>query len=59
MCVCVCVRGWQKDYRQDRRNGSNIYCWFVHNSGKGFIDGRYDDYIVPQLHSFLHQRVGS
>uniref|UniRef100_A0A3Q3W9S6 VWFA domain-containing protein n=1 Tax=Mola mola TaxID=94237 RepID=A0A3Q3W9S6_MOLML len=47
------TRGWQKDYRRDRTNGSNIYCWFVHNSGKGFIDGHYTDYIVPQLNSFL------
>ncbi|XP_056878996.1 inter-alpha-trypsin inhibitor heavy chain H2 [Takifugu flavidus] len=49
------TRGWQKDYRQDKKRGSNIYCWFIHNSGKGFIDGHYTDYIVPQLHSFLHR----
>ncbi|XP_069375724.1 inter-alpha-trypsin inhibitor heavy chain H2 [Paralichthys olivaceus] len=47
------TRGWQKDYRQDKRRGSNIYCWFIHNSGKGFIDGHYTDYIVPNLDSFL------
>ncbi|KAM3587599.1 uncharacterized protein V6R79_009820 [Siganus canaliculatus] len=47
------TRGWQKDYRRDRRRGSNIYCWFIHNNGKGFIDGHYTDYIVPQLSSFL------
>ncbi|XP_053271011.1 inter-alpha-trypsin inhibitor heavy chain H2 isoform X2 [Pleuronectes platessa] len=47
------TRGWQKDYRRDKRRGSNIYCWFIHNSGKGFIDGHYTDYIVPNLHSFL------
>lgn len=46
-------RGWQKDYRRDKRRGSNVYCWFVHNSAKGFIDGHYSDYIVPQLNSFL------
>lgn len=54
MCVHV-FRGWQKDYRRDTRRGSNVYCWFVHNSGKGFIDGHYSDYIVPQLNSFLLQ----
>ncbi|XP_034529761.1 inter-alpha-trypsin inhibitor heavy chain H2 [Notolabrus celidotus] len=48
------TRGWQKDYRLDNKRGSNIYCWFVHNSGKGFIDGHYTDYIVPNLNSFLH-----
>ncbi|XP_042367093.1 inter-alpha-trypsin inhibitor heavy chain H2 [Plectropomus leopardus] len=47
------TRGWQKDYRRDKRRGSNIYCWFIHNSGKGFIDGHYSDYIVPDLNSFL------
>lgn len=49
----MCFRGWQKDYRQDIKNGTNVYCWFVHNSGKGFIDGLYSDYIVPDLNSFL------
>ncbi|XP_035003901.2 inter-alpha-trypsin inhibitor heavy chain H2 isoform X2 [Hippoglossus stenolepis] len=47
------TRGWQKDYRRDKRRGSNVYCWFIHNSGKGFIDGHYTDYIVPNLDSFL------
>lgn len=47
------TRGWQKDYRTDKKRGSNVYCWFVHNSGKGFIDGHYTDYIVPDLNSFL------
>nr|XP_046235574.1 inter-alpha-trypsin inhibitor heavy chain H2 [Scatophagus argus] len=47
------TRGWQKDYRLDKRRGSNVHCWFVHNSGKGFIDGHYTDYIVPHLNSFL------
>ncbi|KAM9328088.1 inter-alpha-trypsin inhibitor heavy chain H2 [Pholidichthys leucotaenia] len=47
------TRGWQKDYRSDKRHGSNIYCWFIHNSGKGFIDGHYTNYIVPNLNSFL------
>ncbi|KAK5849054.1 hypothetical protein PBY51_008728 [Eleginops maclovinus] len=47
------TRGWQQDYRNDTRRGSSIYCWFIHNSGKGFIDGHYTDYIVPNLNSFL------
>ncbi|CAL8318366.1 unnamed protein product [Lota lota] len=47
------TRGWQKDYRQDSKRGSDIYCWFVHNSGKGFIDHHYTSYIVPHLDSFL------
>ncbi|XP_029350706.1 inter-alpha-trypsin inhibitor heavy chain H2 isoform X1 [Echeneis naucrates] len=47
------TRGWQKDYRPDKKRGSNVYCWFVHNSGKGFIDGHYTDYIVQNLNSFL------
>ncbi|XP_038595144.1 inter-alpha-trypsin inhibitor heavy chain H2 [Micropterus salmoides] len=49
------TRGWQKDYRHDERHGSNVYCWFIHNSGKGFIDGHYTDYIVPNLTSFLYR----
>ncbi|XP_041833401.1 inter-alpha-trypsin inhibitor heavy chain H2 [Melanotaenia boesemani] len=48
------TRGWQKDYRRDKKRGTNIYCWFIHNSGKGFIDGHYTQYIVPNLNSF-HQ----
>lgn len=51
--LCFGFRGWQKDYRRDKRRGSDVYCWFVHNSGKGFIDGHYTDYIVPNLTSFL------
>ncbi|CAL9682755.1 unnamed protein product [Knipowitschia caucasica] len=47
------TRGWQKDYRTEKKRGSNIYCWFVHNSGKGFIDGHYTDYIVPDMNSSL------
>ncbi|XP_072530252.1 inter-alpha-trypsin inhibitor heavy chain H2 [Salminus brasiliensis] len=47
------TRGWQKDYRFDKKLGSDVYCWFVHNSGKGFIDGHYSSYIVPDLDSFL------
>ncbi|CAJ1054572.1 inter-alpha-trypsin inhibitor heavy chain H2 [Xyrichtys novacula] len=48
------TRGWQKDYRLDNKRGTNVYCWFIHNSGKGFIDGHYTDYIVPNLNSFLY-----
>ncbi|XP_067437287.1 inter-alpha-trypsin inhibitor heavy chain H2 [Thunnus thynnus] len=47
------TRGWQKDYRRDTKHGTNVYCWFIHNSGKGFIDGHYTDYILPDLNSFL------
>ncbi|XP_015238018.1 PREDICTED: inter-alpha-trypsin inhibitor heavy chain H2 [Cyprinodon variegatus] len=47
------TRGWQKDYRHDSKRGFNVYCWFIHNSGKGFIDGHYSDYILPGLSSFL------
>ncbi|KAJ8384552.1 hypothetical protein AAFF_G00200850 [Aldrovandia affinis] len=49
------TRGWQKDYRKDRKRGSDVFCWFIHNSGKGFIDGHYKNYIVPQLDSFYQQ----
>ncbi|KAG6929201.1 inter-alpha-trypsin inhibitor heavy chain 2, partial [Chelydra serpentina] len=45
--------GLQKDYRTDQVFGTNVHCWFVHNSGKGFIDGHYNDYLVPHLYSFL------
>ncbi|XP_067248388.1 inter-alpha-trypsin inhibitor heavy chain H2 [Chanodichthys erythropterus] len=47
------TRGWQKDYRRDKKRGSDVYCWFVHNNGKGFVDGSYTNYILPQLDSFL------
>ncbi|XP_008167801.2 inter-alpha-trypsin inhibitor heavy chain H2 [Chrysemys picta bellii] len=45
--------GLQKDYRTDQVFGTNVHCWFVHNSGKGFIDGHYKDYLVPHLYSLL------
>ncbi|XP_065275523.1 inter-alpha-trypsin inhibitor heavy chain H2 [Emys orbicularis] len=45
--------GLQKDYRTNQVFGTNVHCWFVHNSGKGFIDGHYKDYLVPHLYSFL------
>uniref|UniRef100_A0A8C7DUD1 Inter-alpha-trypsin inhibitor heavy chain 2 n=1 Tax=Naja naja TaxID=35670 RepID=A0A8C7DUD1_NAJNA len=47
------TRGLQKDYRLDRVFGTNVQCWFVHNSGKGFLDGHYRDYLVPNLYSYL------
>ncbi|XP_027694328.1 inter-alpha-trypsin inhibitor heavy chain H2 isoform X2 [Vombatus ursinus] len=47
------TRGLQKDYRTDMVLGTDVPCWFVHNSGKGFLDGHYKDYLVPQLYSFL------
>ncbi|XP_078065929.1 inter-alpha-trypsin inhibitor heavy chain H3-like isoform X2 [Mustelus asterias] len=43
------TRGWQKDYRLDPKQGANVSCWFVHNNGKGFIDGIYADYVVSSL----------
>lgn len=49
------TRGMQKDYRTDIVFGTDVPCWFVHNSGKGFIDGHYKDYLVPQLYGFLNQ----
>ncbi|KAF6371867.1 inter-alpha-trypsin inhibitor heavy chain 2 [Rhinolophus ferrumequinum] len=49
----VVTRGIQKDYRTDTVFGTDVPCWFVHNSGKGFIDRHYKDYFVPQLYSFL------
>ncbi|GAB1285960.1 Inter-alpha-trypsin inhibitor heavy chain H2 [Apodemus speciosus] len=47
------TRGMQKDYRTDIVFGTDVPCWFVHNSGKGFIDGHYKDYFVPHLYAFL------
>ncbi|XP_075409518.1 inter-alpha-trypsin inhibitor heavy chain H2 [Tenrec ecaudatus] len=47
------TRGLQKDYRTDLVFGTDVPCWFVHNSGKGFIDGHYKDYLVPRLYSYL------
>ncbi|KAL8222353.1 UNVERIFIED_CONTAM: Inter-alpha-trypsin inhibitor heavy chain H2 [Gekko kuhli] len=49
------TRGFQKDYRLDRVFGTRVQCWFVHNSGKGFLDGHYQDYLVPTLYSFLNR----
>ncbi|KAJ7329275.1 hypothetical protein JRQ81_015449 [Phrynocephalus forsythii] len=47
------TRGLQKDYRMERVFGTNVPCWFVHNSGKGFLDGHYRDYLVPTLYSYI------
>ncbi|KAK2105523.1 Inter-alpha-trypsin inhibitor heavy chain H2 [Saguinus oedipus] len=51
----IVTRGLQKDYRTDVVFGTDVPCWFVHNSGKGFIDGHYKEYFVPQLYSFLRR----
>ncbi|XP_078059846.1 inter-alpha-trypsin inhibitor heavy chain H3-like [Mustelus asterias] len=48
------TRGYQKDYRFDPKRGTNIPCWFVHYSGKGFIDGIPTDYVVSSLFDSLH-----
>uniref|UniRef100_A0A8C8RKC1 Inter-alpha-trypsin inhibitor heavy chain 2 n=1 Tax=Pelusios castaneus TaxID=367368 RepID=A0A8C8RKC1_9SAUR len=53
LCCSFCCSGMQKDYRGDRVFGTKVHCWFVHNSGKGFVDGHYKDYLVPHLYSFL------
>ncbi|KAJ8006942.1 hypothetical protein DPEC_G00112440 [Dallia pectoralis] len=53
------TRGWQKDYRRDKKHGTDIFCWFIHNSGKGFIDGHYTSYIVPRLDSFLQRPLSA
>ncbi|XP_075064694.1 inter-alpha-trypsin inhibitor heavy chain H2 [Mixophyes fleayi] len=47
------TRGVQKEYHLNSMLGTKVTCWFVHNNGKGFIDGHYKDYIVPQLYSVL------
>ncbi|XP_062990746.1 inter-alpha-trypsin inhibitor heavy chain H2 isoform X1 [Elgaria multicarinata webbii] len=47
------TRGLQKDYRLDRVFGTGVHCWFVHNNGKGFLDGYYSEYLVPTLYSYL------
>uniref|UniRef100_A0A8C4SEB8 Inter-alpha-trypsin inhibitor heavy chain 2 n=1 Tax=Erpetoichthys calabaricus TaxID=27687 RepID=A0A8C4SEB8_ERPCA len=46
------TRGWQKYYGTDPVNGTDVYCWFIHNNGKGIIDGHFMDYVVPSLNSF-------
>ncbi|XP_032896044.1 inter-alpha-trypsin inhibitor heavy chain H2 [Amblyraja radiata] len=49
------TRGLQKDYRTGTVSGTNVQCWFIHNGGKGFIDGHFKDYLVPHLYSFLER----
>ncbi|XP_078533219.1 inter-alpha-trypsin inhibitor heavy chain H2 [Lissotriton helveticus] len=49
----VVTSGLQKDLSSDGASGTDVRCWFVHNNGKGFIDGSYKDYLVPQLYSSL------
>ncbi|XP_070594765.1 inter-alpha-trypsin inhibitor heavy chain H3-like [Erythrolamprus reginae] len=43
------TRGWQKDYTEDSKHGTDVPCWFIHNNAEGLIDGTYTDYIVPSL----------
>ncbi|XP_074470737.1 inter-alpha-trypsin inhibitor heavy chain H3-like [Sebastes fasciatus] len=43
------TRGWQRDFRQDVKNGENVPCWFIHSNGTGLIDGEASDYIVSGL----------
>ncbi|XP_039859054.1 inter-alpha-trypsin inhibitor heavy chain H3-like [Simochromis diagramma] len=43
------TRGWQRDFRNDVKNGENVPCWFIHNNGTGLIDGHVTDYIVSGL----------
>ncbi|XP_060544374.1 inter-alpha-trypsin inhibitor heavy chain H3-like [Pantherophis guttatus] len=43
------TRGWQKDYTEDSKHGTNVTCWFIHNNAEGLIDGTYTDYIVSSL----------
>ncbi|OCT89234.1 inter-alpha-trypsin inhibitor heavy chain H2 [Xenopus laevis] len=47
------TRGTQKEYLTHPGMPTSVTCWFVHNNGKGFIDGHYKDYIVPQIYSFF------
>ncbi|KAM7402533.1 hypothetical protein PAMP_017761 [Pampus punctatissimus] len=43
------TRGWQRDFRNDVKNGENVPCWFIHNNGTGLIDGDVSDYVVSGL----------
>ncbi|XP_008283653.1 inter-alpha-trypsin inhibitor heavy chain H3 [Stegastes partitus] len=43
------TRGWQRDFRNDVKNGENVPCWFIHSNGTGLIDGDATDYIVSGL----------
>ncbi|GCC25549.1 hypothetical protein chiPu_0003960 [Chiloscyllium punctatum] len=48
------TRVYEKDYRLDSNRGTNIPCWFIRSSGKGFIDGIATDYVVSSLFDSLH-----
>ncbi|XP_027135467.1 inter-alpha-trypsin inhibitor heavy chain H3a [Larimichthys crocea] len=43
------TRGWQRDFRNDVKNGENVPCWFIHSNGTGLLDGNEADYIVSGL----------
>uniref|UniRef100_A0A3B3ZXC8 Inter-alpha-trypsin inhibitor heavy chain H3 n=1 Tax=Periophthalmus magnuspinnatus TaxID=409849 RepID=A0A3B3ZXC8_9GOBI len=43
------TRGWQRDFRNNIKNGVKIPCWFIHNNATGLIDGEANDYIVSGL----------
>ncbi|XP_026536349.1 inter-alpha-trypsin inhibitor heavy chain H3-like [Notechis scutatus] len=43
------TRGWQKDYTENSKHGTNVPCWFIHNNAEGLIDGTYTDYTVSSL----------
>uniref|UniRef100_UPI003D9C8C10 inter-alpha-trypsin inhibitor heavy chain H3a n=1 Tax=Danio rerio TaxID=7955 RepID=UPI003D9C8C10 len=45
----VVTRGFQRDFRQDVKNGEQVPCWFIHNNGTGLLDGVLTDYIVSGL----------
>uniref|UniRef100_A0A8C5MRL9 Inter-alpha-trypsin inhibitor heavy chain 2 n=1 Tax=Leptobrachium leishanense TaxID=445787 RepID=A0A8C5MRL9_9ANUR len=49
----IVTRGNQKEFQSHNGMATEVPCWFVHNNGKGFIDGHYKDYIVPHLYSFF------
>ncbi|XP_069793289.1 inter-alpha-trypsin inhibitor heavy chain H3-like [Narcine bancroftii] len=51
------TRGSQKDYRNNLKQGTKVPCWFVHNNGKGFIDGTPTDYIVSSLFDSIYPRL--
>ncbi|XP_055503456.1 inter-alpha-trypsin inhibitor heavy chain H3-like [Leucoraja erinacea] len=48
------TRGSQKDHRLNLKQGTKVSCWFVHNNGKGFIDGIPTDYVVPSLFDYFY-----
>uniref|UniRef100_A0A8C6V7F5 Inter-alpha-trypsin inhibitor heavy chain H4 n=1 Tax=Naja naja TaxID=35670 RepID=A0A8C6V7F5_NAJNA len=43
------TRGWQKDYTENSKHGTNVPCWFIHNNAEGLIDSTYTDYVVSSL----------